>query len=681
VSVVPASILVVDDDRINRMVLARELERQGHRVVSVEDGARALEALGREPFDVVLLDVLMPHPDGYETLAQIEADEALRHIPVIMVSGFEDMESVVRCIERGAADYLPKPFDPVLLRARINGCLTKKRLHDREREYIEEVGYVVAAATAVENRTFAPESLDHVAQRDDALGQLARVFRRLEREHAVARGLAETADPRDALVRALAAIGESLGWRWGAVWEPAPERAEALRCVETWSAVGAAAREFEAASRSVALGPGEGLPGRVWRSGEPAWIADVLADEDFPRGAAARRAGLRAAFCFPIRSARGTLGVIEFFTGEPRRLDGEVLATMSALGDQIGQAVERRRDAEALGAKEARHRAMLHAALDCVVTMDHEGCIVDFNPAAERTFGYRAHDAIGREMAALIIPPDLRARHRRGLARYLATEEPVVLGRRLEMTGMRADGTMFPLELTITRIDVPGPPIFTAYLRDITERKAAEAELRRSRARIVEAADAARRRLERDLHDGAQQRFTTVGLMLRTAQAQLGAATNPAPVQILGQAVDELKEGLAELRALARGLHPAILTDQGLVPALQALAGRAAGSVQLSADAVGRLPGPVETAAYFVVSEALTNIAKHAAAAPAQVTVKRHDSTLLVEVADEGPGGAAIDGGSGLRGLADRVAAVDGRLKLDSPPGGGTRISCELPCA
>jgi DNA-binding response OmpR family regulator len=178
----PASILVVDDDRLNRMVLSRDLEREGHRVVTVEDGGRGLEALRAEPFDVVLLDVLMPELDGYETLAEIERDDRLRHVPVIMVSALEDIESVVRCIEMGAADYLPKPYDPVLLRARINGCLTKKRLHDLELEYIEQVGYVVEAATAVENATFEPGSLDTVAQRDDALGRLARVFRRMARE-------------------------------------------------------------------------------------------------------------------------------------------------------------------------------------------------------------------------------------------------------------------------------------------------------------------------------------------------------------------------------------------------------------------------------------------------------------------------------------------------------------------
>lgn len=179
---VPASILVVDDDPINRMLLTRQLEREGHRVAAAENGLQALEALHVEPFDIVLLDVLMPALDGHETLAQIERDDKLRHIPVIMVSALEDIESVVSCIEMGAADYLPKPFDPVLLRARINGSLTKKRLHDLELDYIEQVGHVVEAATAVESASFVPESLDGVAARDDALGQLARVFRRMARE-------------------------------------------------------------------------------------------------------------------------------------------------------------------------------------------------------------------------------------------------------------------------------------------------------------------------------------------------------------------------------------------------------------------------------------------------------------------------------------------------------------------
>jgi PAS domain S-box-containing protein len=498
-------------------------------------------------------------------------------------------------------------------------------------------------------------------------------------EHAVARSLAETAEPRDALARALEAIGESLGWRFGAVWEPAPDRPEALRCMETWSAGGAATHDFEATSQSIVLAAGEGLPGRVWRSGEPAWIPDLLADENFPRAAAARRVGLHAALCFPVRSARGVLGVIEFFTGEPRRLDAELLATMSTLGDQIGQAVERRRDAEALRAKEARHRAMLDAALDCVVTMDHEGRVVDFNPAAQRTFGYRAGDAVGHEMAELIIPPELRPRHRRGLARYLATEQATLLDRRVEITGMRADGATFPVELTITRIDVPGPPTFTGYLRDITERKAAEAELRASRARIIAAADAARRRLERDLHDGAQQRLVELALDLRMARARLDDEPEQAH-ELLDAALNDLAEATRELRELARGIHPAALTDGGLRPALQSLVTRSSVPARLVAVPDARFAAAVEATAYFTVAEGLTNAARYAAAQRVEVEAVRVDGRLRVEVRDDGRGGADPAGGSGLRGLADRVAALDGRLDVISPPGGGTLLRVEIPC-
>ncbi len=499
-------------------------------------------------------------------------------------------------------------------------------------------------------------------------------------EHAVARSLAETADPRDAYARVLAAIGESLGWRLGAVWEPAPDRPEALRCAETWHAEGTDASDFENVSRRATFAPGEGLPGRVWQAGEPAWIADVTADDNFPRAEAARRAGLHAAFCFPIRSASGLLGAIEFFTAEPREVDAELLATMDTLGDQIGQAVERRRDAEALLEKEARHLAMLDAALDCVVTMDHEGCVVDFNPAAERTFGYRAEDVVGREMADLIVPPELRDMHRRGLARYLSGAAPVVLDRRIEITGMRSDGTTFPVELTITRIDVPGPPTFTGYLRDITDRKRFETDLRASRARIVAAGDTARRRLERDLHDGAQQRLVELALDLRMARARIDADPDEAR-ELIDAALDDLDHATAELRELARGIHPAALTEGGLRPALDSLLGRSSFSVRLVAAPEERLPAPVEAAAYFVVAEALTNISRYAEAQRAEVEILRLDGSLSVEVRDDGRGGADPAAGSGLLGLADRLAALDGTLTVDSAPGDGTRLRAEIPCA
>ena len=150
-------------------------------------------------------------------------------------------------------------------------------------------------------------------------------------------------------------------------------------------------------------------------------------------------------------------------------------------------AIERAQSDAALKRSEARKTAILDSALDCIVTIDHEGCITEFNPAAERTFGYRRDEVLGKQLADVIIPPSLREKHRRGLARYLATGEARMIGRRVEMTAIRADGSEFPVELAISRIPLDGPPSFTGYLRDITERKQSEEELRRSEAYLAEA--------------------------------------------------------------------------------------------------------------------------------------------------------------------------------------------------
>ncbi len=172
-------ILVVDDQRINRLKLSFGLKQQGHTAGEAENGVQALEKLRTEAFDLVLLDIMMPEMDGYQVLHQMKADRTLRDVPVIVISAMEDMESVVKGIELGAEDYLPKTFDPVLLRARIGACLEKKRLRDQEVDYLRNVSRVTEAAAAVEAQTFDSQTLADVAARRDALGQLARVFSRM----------------------------------------------------------------------------------------------------------------------------------------------------------------------------------------------------------------------------------------------------------------------------------------------------------------------------------------------------------------------------------------------------------------------------------------------------------------------------------------------------------------------
>jgi signal transduction histidine kinase len=202
-------------------------------------------------------------------------------------------------------------------------------------------------------------------------------------------------------------------------------------------------------------------------------------------------------------------------------------------------------------------------------------------------------------------------------------------------------------------------------------------ELRASRARLVEAGDAERRRLERDLHDGAQSRLVALAVKLRLARMK--AQAQPELSEILDESTAELQASLDELRELARGIHPAVLTDRGLAAALEMLANRAPVPVAIDGDPPDGLPQPAATAVYFVVSEALTNVAKYARAAHATVAVERGPDTVVVEVSDDGVGGADVASGSGLRGLADRIAALDGRLELRSPVGGGTVVRAEIP--
>jgi signal transduction histidine kinase len=212
----------------------------------------------------------------------------------------------------------------------------------------------------------------------------------------------------------------------------------------------------------------------------------------------------------------------------------------------------------------------------------------------------------------------------------------------------------------------------TVQLRDRVD------DLRHARARIIEAADAERRRLERNLHDGAQQRLVALALTLGVAEVKL--RTDPAAAApLVASAREEAQQAVQELRELARGLHPALLSDRGLGPALDALAARAPVPVTVTGVPEERLPAPVEAAAYFVISEALTNVAKYAEASAARVQLGVRNGVLRLDVTDDGKGGADPAAGSGLRGLRDRVEAFDGQLMVLSPPGAGTTVIAEIP--
>jgi PAS domain S-box-containing protein len=313
------------------------------------------------------------------------------------------------------------------------------------------------------------------ASSDQAPTEESRAQRHLRGQYEVARALAESPTLGEATPRILRAVCEVLGWEFGAMWA-VRERLETLECVGTWRAPWVSAEEFEQETRTLAFGPGHGLPGSVWKTGQPIWAEDFSVHTTIQRAVQARSAGLHAAFCVPVSLGPKVLGVLEFFSSQVRPPDEELLAMMTALGRQIGQFIERKDAERELRENVARSIAMLRSSLDCVIGMDQDGRITEFNPAAERTFGHRRVDVLGKSLAETIVPRRLRDRHRAGLARYLETGEGRVIGNRIELTALRSDGSEFPVEVAISRVDAPGPPLFTGYLRDITNRKRREEE-------------------------------------------------------------------------------------------------------------------------------------------------------------------------------------------------------------
>jgi PAS domain S-box-containing protein len=301
---------------------------------------------------------------------------------------------------------------------------------------------------------------------------------------AVARVLAVTHTLAEASPAILQSVGETLGWAAGAIWQ-VRRRRDVIECVATWTTEDVDSTAFEEQSGGLTFSRGEGLPGRVWTNGQPAWVLDLDVDPRFARSALALSAGLHSAFCFPLRSAGGVVGAMEFFADTDLQPDRHVLDLMDALASQIGEYVERKRAEAAVQESETRKRAILDAALDCVITTDHEGRVLEFNPAAERTFGYTADEVIGEELAGLIIAPGLRDRVRR----IMSSDERDMLDRRFELTGVRRDGSEFAIEAALTAIRVDGTPVvFAAYLRDLTEIKRSE-EVQRRLALIVESSE------------------------------------------------------------------------------------------------------------------------------------------------------------------------------------------------
>jgi PAS domain S-box-containing protein len=350
------------------------------------------------------------------------------------------------------------------------------------------------------------------------------------------------------------------------------------------------------------------------------------------------------------------------------RLDERTLFLIS--GVDVTERMEREQEAE-------RRRDFLNAITIAVpsflIAVDPSGVFVEdaSNLAFRDAFGWTEQELRGQSFVDLIVRDDQAVVGTIANAAEVAQEEQ-------ESRWFARSGEARLVAWTARPVlDPEGRKLVLVSGSDVTLRRRQEEEIRASRARIVRAGDEARRALERDLHDGAQQRLVALSVALRLVESKLREKPDEA-VHLLGGAREELARALEELRELARGIHPAVLTDRGLGPALEALAARAPIPVELEAP-TERLAPAVEAAAYYVVAESLTNMAKYGQATSAQVSLATENGTLQVTVSDDGVGGADPERGSGLRGLADRVEALEGRFVVTSPPGRGTTIAAEIP--
>ncbi len=407
--------------------------------------------------------------------------------------------------------------------------------------------------------------------------------------YAVGQVLTDAMSLDEAAPRILEAVCTRLEWQVGALWTLEPLQ-QTLRCHSVWTRADDVV-PFTQATREIEFAPGVGLPGRVWSSGGPAWIVDVTSDANFPRAPAARLAHLRGGFAFPILLAGRVLGVVEFFHRRATAPDADLLATMAAVGGQIGQFIARTHAERAMRRSESRTRAVLETALDAVITMDHRGVILDFNAAAERTFGHGRGSAIGRELAELIIPASLRERHRQGLAHFLATGRGPFIDRRVETTAVHADGREFPVEVSITAVPGEGPPLFTGFVRDVRERVAGE----RERQRLLERERDARRHAE-EANRAKDEFLATLSHELRTplnaivgwTRMLLDGAVEPGQVKRTLEVIDRNAQAqvhlVSDLLDVSRIITGGLRLDRRPVD-LESIVGAALDAIRPAAEA------------------------------------------------------------------------------------------------
>jgi PAS domain S-box-containing protein len=517
--------------------------------------------------------------------------------------------------------------------------------------------------------------------------ELSKANRVLELEYDVTRILAESTAPGEAAPKILEAICRVTGWGIGAIWN-VDEASARLRCQEVWHPVSIKATAFEAQTLQHTFRRNEGLPGRVWASGEAQWITDISSDSDFPRLLAASQEGLKSAFGFPVTLEGEVIGVLEFFSRETRERDEELLEMMSTVGGQIGQLIERRRADQALRVSEERFRTLAETASDAIITIDEQSIIIFINPATERIFGYSQSEMVGANMT-MLMPEYLKHLHEAGLSRYVETGRKHISWESVELPGLHKNGHEIPLELSFGEFERDDRRFFTGIARDISERKRAEEALRRAREERLRELERVRKRIATDLHDDIGSSLTQISILSEVARQQIGHDESPAtkPLSMIANASRELvdsmsdivwainpqKDHLSDLTQRMRRFASDVFTARNIEFGFRAPLSE--NDVQMGAN--------VRREVFLIFKETVNNMVKHSGCTEADIEFRIDGGQLLLKLTDNGSGfdtSREVDG-HGLMSMRDRTDGLNGTLEIVSGRKMGTTTTLRIPLA